>query len=290
MSDLSVQSKDNIYVDLAKKITGKVNTGSIDNCFPTSDTSNNSVPAQPQNQTKTNDLDLKLKKLVEKTNLTVAQLKEILFKCGFKEENLNSLQGSKLDELCRMITIAMNCVKDANGKVDTKKLSMTLILCKIAVANKGLKSEKDIAAFIQECSNKDLIDIIREKVPSLKNKSIKEISAQELKEVLKTAILKAVSPENRKKRDPQMVMDFFMAALSKCNPEEKAKIFHAFALLFRDKDMKAQYNDPKNKDAFMEIQEAYKHLLSSFENDVEKINEMIRKVGPEILKELGFDE
>ncbi len=290
MSDLSVQSKNNIYVDSAKNTTGRANAGSVSNCFPTSDTSDNSVQAQPQNQTKTNDLDSKLKKLVEKTNLTVSQLKEILFKCGFKEEHLNSLQGSKIDELCRMITIAMNCVKDKNGNVDTKKLSMTLILCKIAVVNKGLKSEKEITAFIQDCEKKDLIDIIREKVPSLKNKSIKEISAQELKEALKAAILKAVSPECRKKRDPQMVMDFFMAALSKCDPEEKAKIFHAFALLFRDKDMKAQVNDPKNKDAFMEIQEAYKHLLASFENDVEKINEMIRKVGPEILKELGFDE
>ena len=282
-TDFSVQNKQNTYVDSAQNTSAANSVGNRlangtagASAAPSSEGSGVMTP--DKNNLTMTDIDSKLNKIVSNTQLSLKDLKNILNFCGYTEEKLLAMNTTDLEQLCCIIQVALKCVTDKYGNLNKRDLPMALLTTKVAVVQMGIKESDKLTDFVKENLKKDLLDIIKEQVPSLKDVSIKDISAQQLKEIFKTAIQKSLSPENKNKRDPQIVMDFLMAAISKCDPDEKAKIFHAFALLLKDKDMQEM------------IPDAYKTVLGSFGNDIKRLNDFITNVGPEILRELGFDE
>ena len=282
-ADFSVQNKQNAYVDSAQNTSdanriANVLLNNTAGASAVSPAGGSAVSTPDKNNLTMTDIDSKLNKVIANTQISLNDLKNVLKFCGFDEEKLLSMNSTDLEQLCCMIQVALKCLTDKNGKFNKRDLPMALLTTKVAVVQMGIKDSDKLSAFVKENLKKDLLDIIKEHVPSLKDVSIKDISAQQLKEIFKAAIQKSLSPENKNKRDPQIVKDFFLAALSKCDPDEKAKVFHAFALLLKDKDMKDQ------------IPDAYKSVLGSFGNDIKRLNEFITEIGPEILRELGFDE
>ena len=244
-----------------------------------SDTSANTENANVKNvnERTQKDVDSALNTIIRNAKISLDDAKKILDYCGYSEEKLLSIDSKEFAQVLKFLIFGLKHISEKNIKdVDKKELAMTVLTYKIAVINHQLDNN-DAINFVKKYEKMDLIDILQEKVPSLKGRKIDDISAQELKNIFKKIIESLPSIKNNTNNNSQAYLDMFMGAIGKCDDKEKAKIFHAFALLLKDKDM-------QNK-----IPDAYKNMLKTYGN-LEELAKMIHKIGPELLRELGFDD
>ena len=234
---------------------------------------------QTQQRTQ-NELDTKLKSIIEDFDISMEEIKKILDYCGYDNDRLLRLYDSEFSKLERCISTAIGFVsKDC--KVNKEALPLTLLNFKFCIVDRGLGSSKAIEE-VKANANKDLFDIIQgmaEQNEDLKKilngRNASELSAEELKNIFKQALNKMF---NNKEKTPEAYMDAFMVALDKCDDKEKAKIFHAFALLLKD--------DSAMKEL---VPDMYKKLTTTY-GDMKELAKLINKIGPEILGMLGFDK
>lgn len=237
-------------------------------------TNDNVIPESECKKRDVKDIESALKLLISGTALTLQDAKDILNYCGYDEQELENADNAKFTQILRFFMFGLKNIPSGKDNIDKKELAMTMLTYKIAVIDKGL-GEESAQAFVDKYKEMDLLDILHEKIPSLKGKEIKDITAQELKEIFKAMINKSLAA--KQKRNPEAFMDLFMGAIGKCDDKEKAKIFHAFALLLKDEDMKNI------------IPDIYKKMVATYGN-IDELTKLINKIGPKLLRELGFDD
>ena len=231
------------------------------------------------------DIDKAILEIIKNYDITLEDAKELfrLTRSGLiTDTELENLDDSTFNKykIC-----LINALKDiaVDGKVDKNILKQYFIGYKINIVFKG-KSVEDARKSIEEFKNSDFIDILRKYDSSLAGRDIKDISPQELKESLKKVIYiqkeKGSFDKFKTSDKKDRMVTYFIALINKCSPEEKSKLFEAFALLTKDADM---------KETFKEMYNSLPELLSSKENK-EVLNKILLEVAPLVLKDLGFSQ
>ena len=228
------------------------------------------------------DVDKIIQNIIKNYDISLEDAKSILINFGnIAEEDLLTMEVSKFNQIQLCLSNAlMDCAK--NGKIEIKQLARNFIGYKVSIINRGLTPEQ-AKEEINKHKNMDLIDFLAVKNPNLQGKDISQISVHELKdalaELIKTQIKLSKLTEMRKKpaMAKEMALDYFTELLNKCEAEEKTKLFEAFALLLKDEELKEV------------IPDLCKKMVQNIE-DPQKAANFVQKIGPEILRSLGFDD
>ena len=230
------------------------------------------------------EVELLLKNVISEYDLTLDELKHYLDYCGYDDNTLIGMSDVDIDILCRCIRQAVGFTTRKDGSIDKKELPRKIMAFKFCMVDQKMISSKAIEE-VKKNENKDFFDILQNKVNNdprleklkvyLNGRDVHDLTPQELKNIFKHMLQKLFAPDRQK--TPEAYIDFFMVSINKCDPDEKGKIFHAFALLLQDEDMKNLVPD------------MYKKLISTY-GDTKKLVDFINKLGPEILEMLGFDK
>ncbi len=229
------------------------------------------------------ELDVKtsLYKISNQFGINVEDLIQMLENAG----NCTIESLAEMDEMTfnKVILCLQRALKDSStdGNVDMMKAGSAFIQFKNEIVHAN-KSITEAQAEVDKNKDKDFYDILLEKCPELQNKSIDNVTVQELKEAIRNLLLKKISDEQiasaqENNNAHEVAKDSISEILCKCSSEERAKIFAAISLLL------AEENNPELKKLIPVMYKKQLDMLSKA--DPEQLLKFIQDC-PELLEAL----